>query len=689
MKRLRRTVVGIGLAGSFLVMACTGEDGANGAAGTPGTAGVDGKNGSDGADGANGAGGAKGDPGTKGGDGKNGSNGADGSVGPEGPPGPGTSWLSFADLSFPKTNAEKHQVRASSKANVDGTEIEIGFHPILRSGEDPARAGRACDLAASPTTCAGAQIAKNGTVMLDDAGEPLVSNYNDFSSLIEAGTSKFLVHSFESNPASIYLTTLSQDAAGALTATATKNIDMSSVDGLYRTCAGSITPWKTHISAEEAQVDARSVDAATTWSELKAASRWSEVRMMGRYLGLDLNDANNDGDPDIDAATFQSTYSSYFHGYAVEVGIAENGTATVQKHYAMGRFGMELAYVMPDRKTAFLTDDVGNGGFFMFVADTAGDLSAGTLYAMRVYQTSAAGSPFAADLDWISLGHATDAEIRALIHPAAGTHIKFQDMFDTSPVQTGNTCLDGFTLVRANGNNDALECLKLKSGQDIAASRLETRRYAALKGATAELTKAEGLTYDPDLNRLYLALSDIGGSMGTQNGGANHINVPSNSCGGVFALDVGPLAVDGTKVTDFAAMNWYPLLLGAPTSYPAGSSFAGNSCSVNGLGNPDNVTYLPKYQVLMIGEDSGSGHQNDAMWAYHVPSGRLTRMLTTPYGSEVTSNYWVPRFGGHGYLITAVQHPYTESDAAHANDEGLATGTGSWIGVVGPFPALD
>lgn len=678
MKRLRRTVVGI-LTGSFLVMACTGEDGANGANGTPGAAGADGRNGTSGVDGA------KGDTGSKGADGKNGT---DGGGGPEGPPGPGTSWLSFADLGLPKTNEEKHVVRASAKANVDGNEIAIGFHSIIRSGEDPSRPSRACDLVASPTTCAGAQIAKNGTVLKDDSGEPLVSNYNDFSSLLEAGTSKFLVHSFESNPASIYVTTLSQDAAGVLTATATKNIDMSSVDGLYRTCAGSITPWNTHISAEEAQVDARSVDAATTWAELKAASRWSEVKMMGRYLGLDLTDANNDGNPDIDAATFQSTYSSYFHGYVVEVGVAQNGTPTVHKHYAMGRFGMELAYVMPDRKTAFLTDDVGNGGFFMFVADTAGDLSAGTLYAMRVYQTSAAGAPFSADLDWISLGHATDAEVRALIHPAAGARIKFQDIFETSAVQAGNTCSDGFTLVRANGNNDALECLKLKAGQDLAASRLETRRYAALKGATAELTKAEGLTYDPDLHRLYIALSDIGGSMGTQNGGANHINVPANSCGGVFALDVGPLAIDDAKITEYAAHNWYPLVLGTPAAYPAGSPFAGNSCSVNGIGNPDNVTYLPKYQVLMIGEDSSGGHQNDAMWAYHVPSGRLTRMLTTPYGSEVTSNYWVPRFGGHGYLLTAVQHPYTESDSGRANDP-ESTGKGSWVGVVGPFPALD
>jgi uncharacterized protein len=245
--------------------------------------------------------------------------------------------------------------------------------------------------------------------------------------------------------------------------------------------------------------------------------------------------------------------------------------------------------------------------------------------------------------------------------------------------------------VRATGEGSQLECLKLKAGQAVAASRLETRRYANYLGATAELTKEEGLTYDPDLRRLYIALSDITGPMGATPAGAggdDHISVPANRCGGVFALDVGPW-VDGTgtQVTEFAPLNWYPLIAGTPQVYPAGSAFAGNTCSVGGIASPDNVTYLPKYGVLMIGEDT-SRHQNDAMWAYHVASGKLSRVMTTPYGSEVTSPYWIPNLGGFGYLLTAVQHPYGESDQGKLSDP-EATGNASWIGVIGPFPALD
>jgi len=665
------------LAAAVCLAGCSGEDGAPGPQGPAGPAGPSGPDGSDGSNGNNGS------------DGSNGGDGTAGPAGPEGPQGQGAAWLSFADVGFARTNAEKHQVRTAGRANVNGREVTIGYQAILRSHQDPARPDRACDLVASPATCVGTLLAANGQAMRDDGGELMVSNANDFTSLLAIGTNKFLVNAFEWYPSAIYVTRLAQSATGELTATASHAVDLAPVDGLYRTCAGSITPWETHISSEEAQVDARPVQAATSWAQLAATSHYSEIKAMVRYLGLDLTDADSDGLPDLAFDSFASAYTPYFHGWNVEVVVNSSGGATATKHYAMGRLGFELGYVMPDRKTAFMTDDVVNGGFFMFIADVAGKLDAGTLYAMRSYQTSAVGGGFTADLEWVNLGHATDAEIRALIHPTTGARTTFTDLFDVGTLAGDNTCAAGFKLVRATGeDSQALECLRLKPGQETAASRLETRRYANYLGATTELTKEEGLTYDPDSNRLYVALSDVTTSMGPQPGGDNHIDVAANRCGGVYALDLGPwFDSTGAKVTELAPLNWYPLIVGQAASYPATSAFVGNTCSVGGIASPDNLTYLPKYGVLMIGEDTGR-HQNDAMWAYQIASGRLTRVMTTPYGSEVTSPYWVPNFGNFGYLVTAVQHPYGESDQARATDA-EATGTDSWIGVVGPFPRLD
>jgi secreted PhoX family phosphatase len=54
----------------------------------------------------------------------------------------------------------------------------------------------------------------------------------------------------------LYLTELSQDGDGNLTAILTKPIDLSDVDGIWDPCAGSVTPWGTHVGSEEYPADA-------------------------------------------------------------------------------------------------------------------------------------------------------------------------------------------------------------------------------------------------------------------------------------------------------------------------------------------------------------------------------------------------------------------------------------------------
>jgi hypothetical protein len=90
-----------------------------------------------------------------------------------------------------------------------------------------------------------------------------------------------------------------------------------------------------------------------------------------------------------------------------------------------------------------------------------------------------------------------------------------------------------------------------------------------------------------------------------------------------------------------------------------------NQCSLDGIGNPDNISFLPGYNTLIIGEDAGNSvHQIDMVWAYDMRTKNLTRLQTTPFGSETTSVYWYPNLGGWGYLMSVVQHPYGESDEA-------------------------
>jgi uncharacterized protein len=575
--------------------------------------------------------------------------------------------IQFSAVNVPETDAEKSAIFASNAVTLNGEiEQEIGFHTILRSGTEVGDG------------IFGQLIDSNGNPLFGEDGQPQISNDNDFASLLPVGEKLFMVSHFESRPGAMYITELDQDLeTGHLTALNTKPADFSSVKGGWVHCAGSVTPWQTHLGSEEYEPNAEARDP-------KTGSINDYYDAMGAYYGNDLLKMN-----------------PYDYGYTVEVKVLnENGDHTVIKHYAMGRLAFELAYVLPDQKTAYMSDDGTNVGLYLFVADRKMDLSSGTLYAARWHQTSSENGG-RANLEWINLGHASNSEIKAYIDQG----ITFDDIFNKLPPTPEGVCPGTYTSINAGHSEDKNglyhQCLKLKPGMEKAASRLETRRYAAMMGATTELRKEEGITFNPVTNTLYVAISEIARGMednqknGEANtkydiGGHNHIKLPYNRCGGVYALDLG---TDKKIGSHFVAKNMYGLVTGTMTqAYDENSPlpayegpFANNKCDLDGLANPDNISFIPGYQTLIIGEDTGSGHQNDMIWSYNLKNNELTRIQTTPYGSETTSPYIYRDINGFGYLMSVVQHPYGESDEDKLNNADEAFG---YTGYIGPFPAL-
>jgi secreted PhoX family phosphatase len=481
----------------------------------------------------------------------------------------------------------------------------------------------------------------------------------------------------------MYISQIAQDANGGLTMSTTRPIDFSSVHGLWDPCAGSVTPWNTHLGGEEYPQDARQTENATTVGQVTGSSNTNFLR----YFGLDPATAT--------LAQAKAAFKPYYYGFPVEVTVATGGTTTVKKHYAMGRRALELAYVMPDRKTVYMTDDGTNDSLQMFIATTAGDLSSGKLYAARWFQTSPTGGHNStADIFWVELGPtATNAQVEALVDGG----ITFSQIFDTETPNADGTCpsaASGFKSVVVDAAAPG-ECVKLKTGMELAASRLESRRYAAYLGATTEFRKLEGITYDADGHRLYVAFSELTNGVTNNHatwdkGGPNHVRVANNPCGAVMSFTV---AHDSTIGSDFVVQDARTAIEGLwladpanPNPYPVGSPYAGaNTCAVSSIANPDNVSFIPGYHTLLIGEDSGVEHQNDAVWAYDTQSGKLDRILTTPYGAETTGVFIYPNLGGHAYIKAQVQHPYGESDSDKLMDPMDAR---SYTGYIGPLPPL-
>lgn len=420
-------------------------------------------------------------------------------------------------------------------------------------------------------------------------------------------------------PSPIAVLTLDQDqTTGKLSQVKYHNVDTSKVHGLWITCGASLSPWGTHLSSEEYEPDA--FNAAN--AQLQAFSQ------------------NLYGDP--------AKANPYHYGHMPEVTVNPDGTATIKKHYCMGRISHELVQVMPDERTALMGDDATNGGLFVFVADKARDLSSGSLYVAKVGAGfSITPGAAAAPLTWIKLGSANSAEIENLANTLKPTDIMAVEAKDPADAS--------FTKVISNGKT---EWIKIKPGMEKAAAFLETHRYAAYVGASMGFSKMEGTTVNIKDKVAYSALQNVQDSMIKGGKGfteGNGIAVDKTlKAGAVMALNLkGGLRDDkGAAI----ASEWMPvdtkaLLAGEDIAADA----LGNTANPNKIANPDNLKFSEKMRTLFIGEDS-SQHVNNFLWAYNIDTQALSRVLSVPAGGESTGLHAVDEINGWTYIMSNFQH---------------------------------
>ncbi|UUZ86196.1 DUF839 domain-containing protein [Paenibacillus sp. P26] len=540
--------------------------------------------------------------------------------------------VQFIGMEAPKTAEEKAQMYSKASVEVtytDGTKqvFPLHYETLYKPG----------DVIGGKT--AGVTTDVYGHIFTKSDGTPYVTQAPDINTLISVPgmpeDTYYMVTHQESMPKSetggrlpsnMLLNTVKQDKqTGKLTVTDTNPIDFSSVHGVLSPCAGSLSPWNTHLGSEESEPDARAHEANPGKSTATdfARSYYNNPQMIG---------------------------NPYYYGHVPEVSVKADGSVHVVKHYSMGRMAFERVKVLPDQRTVLYGVDSNPGGLFMYVADHAGDLSAGTLYAAKWHQTGTDNGG-AADLEWISLGHAADKEIERM----ADT-LKFSDIFEaTNDPAVGQA--GGYTRVRTAGNGKKDEWLKVKPGMEKAAAFLETHRYAAYLGATVELNKMEGIDFNEQDNKAYFAISYLENTM-TENPGApaDDIHLPKISAGGVFelAFDHNMKSSDGKKIhSKYVPSKVSGLVMGEDLSTPDPD---GNQANVDKIANPDNVVYSPQLRTLFIAEDSDL-HENNFTWAYNIDTKKLSRIASVPTGGEATGLQSLDNLGGFRYLMLNAQHP--------------------------------
>jgi len=254
----------------------------------------------------------------------------------------------------------------------------------------------------------------------------------------------------------------------------------------------------------------------------------------------------------------------------------------------MGRYSHENTVVMPDMRTAYLTDDGTDVVFYKFVADRAGNLGSGTLYAAKVTQDEGSDPATTGfNIEWIELGHGDNGAIHRWIRE-----------------------YDGITTAdyTAGGNNyisdDDVAAWAAGNAADDRVAFLESRKAAKALGATAEFRKMEGIMInqagaaDGSVPYVYMAMSEIGKGMADDEG---DVRLDANTCGVVYQLKLD---------RDYDVARMEPAVAGFGYNKDA----ANNQCNVGGVSNPDNIMVLKDGRVL-IGEDTGN-HENNMLWVW-------------------------------------------------------------------------
>lgn len=438
------------------------------------------------------------------------------------------------------------------------------------------------------------------------AGDTLIleNQMPDFNGYVATGEGAgYLFTNWEMYPGGISRMALTKGEDGRWTVGDAMMVDFSSVGGTAANCFGSVTPWGTPLSSEEWIVNSN-VNSTTSasWNDPAVVADTSEI--LGNMWALTAPDAPN----------------PYDYGYIIEITEPTADVPVPVKHFALGRYEHENATAMPDGRTVYLSQDDTGGVLFKFVADTANDLSAGTLYGAKLTQDAGLTDPAVTgfDIEWVELASADNATIEAWINEFDG--IGTEDYVDGETNYMTVADVEAWARGDANYPTVANGGGAVTAGQsmDNRAAFLESRAAAKALGATAEWRKLEGISIntkraaeavdgtesiaDEDVTQafLYIGIADIDNTM-IDGEGDIQLSNRVEDCGGVYRAKL-EAGYDINRIE--------PVIMGS--TYRRSLDGA-ERCDVNQLSQPDNVIVMDDGRII-IGEDGFQ--ENNTLWLY-------------------------------------------------------------------------
>lgn len=495
-------------------------------------------------------------------------------------------------------DAEGHVYRHATVGLIENTDINKPFEGVSVPETDEEKqimrvaTGRYNVLGQQGDAWAGApQPGLGGIAVQDGTALIKVSNDPDFNGWVEVSEDEgYLFTNWEDRPGGMSRLHLIRTDEGrwVVQDNDASMVDFSAVKGTWVNCFGTVSPWNTPLTSEELYFD-----NTVNWN----APGQGSIQDLADYLAGEIN------------TDYTVTYPNpYDYGYIVEI-TDPTGTPTPVKHFTLGRYSHENAVVMPDQKTVYMSDDGGGVILFKFVADTAGDLSSGTLYAAAVTQDTlpmdAAEAGF--DISWVELASASNADIESWVDEY--DDVTTADYVDGANSYISDQQINDWAEAKLNQDLDDSGSVAASPFADDRPAFLESRKAAVKLGATGEFNKMEGINVnqkraqasvegDGEQAHVYVVMSDIAGNM-LDSEGAIQLTNQDARCGGAFRM---PLEAD------YNVSRLEMVELGGPYD----PTDAANTCSVDGLSGPDNVEVMDDGRLL-IGEDTGN-HENNMVW---------------------------------------------------------------------------
>jgi len=286
-------------------------------------------------------------------------------------------------------------------------------------------------------------------VMIDE--RPLIHSSSQFNQITSFGESKFLISGFSDTIGSIFVTSIDKKAEKYID---TEALSLTSIEGISNPSEGKSTPWGSVIFTENERID--------------AANPKNFIQEFAPFYKHK---------PEL--------VKPYKYGWVSEVIVLdEKGQAKAIKNYALGRLFADQVLIMPDAKTVYMLDKLGN--LYLFIAEEANSLAKGKLYALSQEQNK---------IKYSLLGKPSALKVKFKLKKA-----KFKSIFHSATPKNGQ-CKRKYTLVNTVYGE---ECLKINKKYKKYAAYFEPIRYMALKGINRFTKKDQKLIFDAEKNQLIL-----------------------------------------------------------------------------------------------------------------------------------------------------------------------------------------